>query len=93
MWLPESLVYNKVIPALQIADDIKITNNKCIRISYFIKPRRHKKKWAGQSEKRAYGFSDVMWASDVDDIIYDVILQNEHHATEICRQNTVTFIF
>ena len=32
--------------------------------------------WVGPSEKGAYGFSDVMRANAVYDVIYDVSLQN-----------------
>ena len=28
--------------------------------------------WAGPSEKGAYGFSDVVWANQVVDVIYDL---------------------
>ena len=30
--------------------------------------------WAGPSEKGAYGFSNIMRANDVDDVIYDVTI-------------------
>ena len=43
--------------------------------------------------KGAYGFSDVMQANDVDDVMYRVIEGNVKHATRAFLQNTVTFIF
>ena len=48
---------------------------------------------AGQSEKGAYGFSDVMRINDVYDVIYDVTLGNVQHVARTFQQNTVTFIF
>ena len=38
--------------------------------------------WAGPSEKGAYGFSNIMPANDVDDVIYDVTIGNIQHATQ-----------
>ena len=38
--------------------------------------------WAGPSEKGAYGFSNIMRANDVDDVIYDVTIGNIQHATQ-----------
>ena len=37
---------------------------------------------AGPSEKGAYGFSNIMRANDVDDVIYDVTIGNIQHATQ-----------
>ena len=51
------------------------------------------KKWAEPSEKGAYDSADVMQANDVNDVIYDVTVRNIKHATQIVKQNTVTFIF
>ena len=39
-------------------------------------------KWAAPSEKGAYGFSNIMQANDVDDVIYDVTIGNIQHATQ-----------
>ena len=39
-------------------------------------------KWAGPSKEGAYGFSDVMRANDVDDVIYDVNVGNVKHASQ-----------
>ena len=39
-------------------------------------------KWAGPSEKGAYGFSNIMRANDVDDVIYDVTIGNIQYATQ-----------
>ena len=39
-------------------------------------------KWAGPSEKGAYGFSNIMWANDLDDVIYDVTIGNIQYATQ-----------
>ena len=38
--------------------------------------------WAGPSEKGAYGFSNIMQANDVDDVIYDVTIGNIQYATQ-----------
>ena len=39
-------------------------------------------KRVGPSEKGAYGFSNIMRANDVDDVIYDVTIGNIQHATQ-----------
>ena len=49
--------------------------------------------WAGQSKKGAYGFSDVIEVNIIDDVIYDVTLENVQHAVKKFQQNTVTIIF
>ena len=38
--------------------------------------------WAGPSEKGTYGITDVMWANEVDDVIYDVTEGNTKHASQ-----------
>ena len=52
----------------------------------------HKNELA-QAKKGAYGFSNVMRANDVDDVIYDVTMENVKHAAKTFQQNSVTFIF
>ena len=49
--------------------------------------------WACPSKKGAYGFSNVMRANDVDDVIYDVTIGNVQHAAHMLQQKTETFIF
>ena len=50
--------------------------------------------WAGPSEKGAYGFSNIMRANDVDDVIYDVTIGNiQHPTTSTILLNTVIFYF
>ena len=46
-----------------------------------------------QGEKGTYGFSNVMRANDVDDVIYEVTIGNVQHVAHILQQKTVTFIF
>ena len=51
-----------------------------------------KNKWAGPSEKGAFGFSNIMRVNNVDDAIYDVTIGNVKHA-HMLQQKTVTIIF
>ena len=46
-----------------------------------------------QAKKGAYGFSDVMRANDVSDVMYDVTLGDVQHGAQTFQNNTVTFIF
>ena len=48
---------------------------------------------ADSSKKGAYDFSDVMRTNDIDNIIYDVTLENVQHVSQTLQQNTGTFIF
>ena len=45
-------------------------------------------KWAGPSEKGAYGFSYEMTQYN-----YDITLGNVQHLAHMLQQNTATFIF
>ena len=47
---------------------------------------------AGPSQKGAYGFSNVMQANDVDDVIYDVTMENAKHAAKMFQKNLNYFL-
>ena len=71
---------DKMLNSALVQIQAKNENGKLLRLDFFC--FAPSKIWAGPSEKGAYGFSNIMQANDIDDVIYDVTIRNIQHATQ-----------